>query len=178
MSILLHLPDVAYNFTRRKPRGANEHQLYYFASMDMCVSHTLSRHFFWNENILWKEDLVGRRVTVSLGGRDLIVNTEAVGRYLSRDEKFGISDASYSQDRLIDIEDARSLETSRLMHRDPLSHGVEGPIDGEDWKYGTWSGGDLDVLWNPDLDHAQIFDDVASRGRLVKVIQTYSHEGR
>lgn len=28
VSILLHLPDVAYNFTARKPIGANEHQLY------------------------------------------------------------------------------------------------------------------------------------------------------
>ena len=28
VSILLHLPDVAYNFTCRKPRRANEHQLY------------------------------------------------------------------------------------------------------------------------------------------------------
>jgi len=83
VTILLHLPDVAYNFTRRKPQGANEHQLYYFASMDMGVSHTLSRHFFWSENVLWKEDLEGRKVLVSLGGRDLIVNTEAVGRYLT-----------------------------------------------------------------------------------------------
>lgn len=33
--------------------------------------------------MLWKEDLEGRKVLVSLGGRDLIVNTEAVGRYLT-----------------------------------------------------------------------------------------------
>merc|ERR1712230_269180 len=59
------------------------------ASMDMGVSHTLSRHFFWNENVLWKKDMQGRRVTVSLGGKDLIVNTEAVGRYLSEETKVG-----------------------------------------------------------------------------------------
>jgi pimeloyl-ACP methyl ester carboxylesterase len=51
VSILLHLPDVAYNFTRRKPERANEHQLYYFASMDCSVSNTLSRHFFWSETM-------------------------------------------------------------------------------------------------------------------------------
>jgi hypothetical protein len=56
--------------------------LYYLASKDMGVEHTLSRHFFWNENILWLEDIAKHNVTVSLGGRDLIVNTEAVGRYL------------------------------------------------------------------------------------------------
>lgn len=83
VTFLLHLPDVAYNFTARKPRRANEHQLYYFASTDMMVAHTLARHFFWAQNILWKDELRGRDVTVSLGGRDLIVDTETVGKYLA-----------------------------------------------------------------------------------------------
>ena len=83
ITIMLHLPDVAYNFTRRQPTEANEHQLYYFASMDMGVSHTLARSFFWSDVILWKKDLGDRRVTFSLAQRDLIVNAEAVGRYLA-----------------------------------------------------------------------------------------------
>ncbi|KAL8828060.1 MAG: hypothetical protein Q9191_002815 [Dirinaria sp. TL-2023a] len=86
VSILLHRPDVAYNFTARRPRMANEHQLYYFAAMDMCVAHTLYRHFFWNECVLWKEDVRGRDVTVSCSGRDLIVDTRAVAKYLVEDE--------------------------------------------------------------------------------------------
>lgn len=84
VTFLLHLPDVAYNFTARQPRGANEHQLYWFASTDMMVAHTLARHFFWAQNILWTEELRGHDVTVSLGGRDLIVDTETVGKYLNR----------------------------------------------------------------------------------------------
>jgi pimeloyl-ACP methyl ester carboxylesterase len=83
VTFLLHLPDVAYNFTARQPKAANEHQLYYFASLDMMVAHTLARHFFWAHNLLWKEDLRGHDVTVSLGGRDLIVDTETVGKYLN-----------------------------------------------------------------------------------------------
>lgn len=83
VTFLLHLPDVAYNFTARRPRGANEHQLYYFASTDMMVAYTLARHFFWAQNILWADELRGRDVTVSLGGRDLIVDTETVGKYLN-----------------------------------------------------------------------------------------------
>lgn len=43
VSILLHLPDVAYNFTCRPPQRANERQLWYFASMDQGVAHTLGR---------------------------------------------------------------------------------------------------------------------------------------
>ncbi|KAI9712639.1 MAG: hypothetical protein M1812_006819 [Candelaria pacifica] len=83
VSILLHLPDVAYNFTYRRPRRANERQLWYFASTDIGVAHTLARCFFWSENILWKEDMGDRKVSVFLSGRDLIVNTEQVGRYLT-----------------------------------------------------------------------------------------------
>ena len=83
VTFLLHLPDVAYNFTRRQPRRANEHQLYYFASMDMGVAHTLARRFFWSENILWKEDVQGRLLSVALSGQDLIVDTLTVGRYLA-----------------------------------------------------------------------------------------------
>lgn len=85
VSFLLHLPDVAYNFTCRKPVRANEHQLYYFASMDMGVAHTLSRRFFWSENILWKHEMQKCQATVVLSGKDLIVNTDAVGRYLADD---------------------------------------------------------------------------------------------
>ncbi|KAF2744803.1 hypothetical protein M011DRAFT_407644 [Sporormia fimetaria CBS 119925] len=83
VTFLLHLPDVCYNFTARTPRRANEHQLHYFASTDMMVSHTLARHFFWADNILWKDDLRGRDATVALAGRDLIVDTESVGKYLA-----------------------------------------------------------------------------------------------
>ena len=49
----------------------------------MGVAHTLSRRFFWTENIVWKEDFGDRPVTVVLSGRDLIINTERVGAYLS-----------------------------------------------------------------------------------------------
>ncbi|KAK0958704.1 hypothetical protein LTR54_018501, partial [Friedmanniomyces endolithicus] len=53
--------------------------------MDPGVAHSLARTFFWSECILWKEELEGRRVTVSLAERDLIVNTDAVKRYLAGD---------------------------------------------------------------------------------------------
>lgn len=69
--------------TYRQPKLANEWQLYYMASKDLGVAHTLARHFFWSENILWREDVRDRRVTAVLAGRDLIVDTEKVGAYLS-----------------------------------------------------------------------------------------------
>jgi len=95
VSILLHQPDVAYNFTTRKPRKGNEHQLYYFASMDMGVSHTLHRHFFWDECVLWKEDMAGNDWTVVCAGRDLIVNTAAVAEYLLEDDAAVLANKGY-----------------------------------------------------------------------------------
>ncbi|KAF4418650.1 hypothetical protein F53441_14465 [Fusarium austroafricanum] len=99
VTIMLHLPNVAYNFTRRNPRRANEWQLWYYASTDPGVALCLGRHFFWRENILWKEDLLGtqsdghhtRHVAVTLSGRDLIVDTAAVAEYLGVDLGAGSS---------------------------------------------------------------------------------------
>ncbi|KAM3497867.1 hypothetical protein MY10362_008792 [Beauveria mimosiformis] len=88
VTVLLQLPHVAYNFTRRPPRTAAEWQLWYFASTDVGVATVLGRHFFWRDNIVWKEDLLrlpggGRRkVTVSLAAEDIIVNAPAVAQYL------------------------------------------------------------------------------------------------
>ncbi|KAI5458235.1 hypothetical protein BGZ63DRAFT_363265 [Mariannaea sp. PMI_226] len=92
VTITLQLPHVAYNFTRRSPKMANEWMLWYFASTDPGVALCLGRHFFWRENILWKDDLMKcesnegqkleRRVIVSLSGRDLIVDTAGVSEYL------------------------------------------------------------------------------------------------
>lgn len=107
VTILLHLPHVAYNFTRRRPREANEWQLWYFASTDPQVARCLGRHFFWRENILWKEELMTLKsaeqrrkkdrahcVTVCLAGKDIIVDTAAVAEYLAEDassERGGIN---------------------------------------------------------------------------------------
>jgi len=81
---LIHQPDLVYNFLYRLPRKPSEHQLYYFASTDMGVAHTLTRRMFWSDNILWKEDVEGRRMTVMLSEKDIVVDTKAVGRYLTR----------------------------------------------------------------------------------------------
>ncbi len=177
VSILLHLPDVAYNFTRRVPKQANEHQLYYFASMDMGVSHTLSRHFFWNENVLWKKDVGERKLTVSLGGRDLIVNTEAVGRYLSTGAGSELSSSSSSEDdadTLLDMEEYGDRKGGGVRLRGGESAGDDGSdIDDEEWKHRSWKGTGIDVLWFKDLDHAQVFDKPSTRERLIDAIRVY-----
>lgn len=84
---MLHLPAVAYNFVYRVPRSANEWQLWYFASRDPDIARALARHFFWHENLLWKEELEGSGAAVVLGGKDQIVDAPEVRRYLTGKEE-------------------------------------------------------------------------------------------
>nr|POF07170.1 hypothetical protein CFP56_31794 [Quercus suber] len=165
VTILLHMPDVAYNFTVRQPKKANEWQLWFFAAKDPGVAYTLGRHFFWSENLLWREQIVemidnGMRVTVSLGSRDLIVDTPAVGRYLM---KHTIPDPVMKQD-------GRGATHMALDSK--------GGEKGEEWKNKAWQGRGLEVLWFEGLDHAQVFDTESTRRKLVDVLVEYSKDGK
>lgn len=77
---------MAYNFVYRAPRAANEWQLWFFASRDPDIARTLARHFFWNEAILFKEELAGVRAAVALAADDQIVHAEEVRRYLTGED--------------------------------------------------------------------------------------------
>jgi pimeloyl-ACP methyl ester carboxylesterase len=159
VTILLHMPDVAYNFCVRPPKHANEWQLWYFASRDPSISHTLGRHFFWHQNLLWRDRIMelvrsGSRVTASLASKDLIVDTEAVGTYLSENQ---VPDPVIKQDG---DRQQMELETAKAS----AGH----------WKQWPWRGDGLDVMWWEGLDHAQVFDNAASRGKLVDVLVEYS----
>ncbi|TKA69598.1 hypothetical protein B0A55_09256 [Friedmanniomyces simplex] len=164
VTILLHMPDVAYNFTVRKPKSANEWQLWYFASKDPGVAHTLGRHFFWSENVLWRDRIIelihgGMRITASLASRDLIVDTKAVGAYLMEHEL---------PDPVV-VEDDEKGEHMELD--------VKGHDKGQQaWKTRPWQGKGLEVLWWDDLDHAQVFDDKRKRAKLVEVLAEYSKD--
>ncbi|KAH0827380.1 hypothetical protein J3R83DRAFT_4033 [Lanmaoa asiatica] len=109
---LLHLPDVAYNFVYRSPRSANEWLLWYFASRDPDVSRTLLRHFFWAENILWKEDLHDKVVAVALSGQDQVVNAEAVRKYLTGEDE----GTAYWREGRLEVLCYPELDHSMIFH--------------------------------------------------------------
>ncbi|KAF3928119.1 hypothetical protein AA313_de0203831 [Arthrobotrys entomopaga] len=147
VTLLLHLPDVAYNFLRRVPRRANEHMLHYYASTDPMVAHTLCRRFFWAENILWKEDLEGKNVVVYLGERDLIVDTGSVRKYLT---------GGYGSEQ--QEEEEEGVERIGEFDKDGC------------WEKTDGRGGRLKVVWCEGLDHAQVFDEKRWYTRLVRDI--------
>lgn len=146
VTLLLHLPDVAYNFTRRRPTSANEWQLWYFASMDVGVAGVLGRYFFWRENIIWREELVGgdkkRKAAVCLAGRDLIVDTRTVARYLATEGNFA------------DVSDEDVFDVGR-------DQDLVGPTG-------------VQMLWFAELDHAQVFEQKQHWNRIVDVVRRYS----
>ena len=47
----------------------------------------MSRHFFWTENILRKEELEGKYICVVLSGDDQIVDAGEVRKYLTGGEE-------------------------------------------------------------------------------------------
>ncbi|KAK5135614.1 hypothetical protein LTR08_005094 [Meristemomyces frigidus] len=180
VTVLLHMPEVAYNFTVRKPRSANEWQLWYFASKDPSVAYTLGRHFFWGQNVLWREKILelvegGSRVTVSLGSRDLIVDTQAVGAYLAKGE---LGDPVLVRDGK-DGHAHMELEAEGEKRRGEKEGEKGGRKEGQKvdaWKEKTFTGRGLEVLWWDDFDHAQVFDDRVARGKLVDVLVEYSRD--
>ena len=131
---------------------------YYFANTDLDVAHTLARRFFWTENVLWKEELEGRRVTAVLGSEDIIVDTEEVGRYLTR-ESDGVGAGNGEEGEAGEV-------TAMMDKRD----------DG--WKEREWTGKKgVEVVWMEGCDHAQEFYRKRERDRIVDVLVEYCKRG-
>ncbi|KXH27708.1 hypothetical protein CNYM01_14064 [Colletotrichum nymphaeae SA-01] len=171
VSILLHLPDVAYNFTRRQPKTAIELLLWYFASTDPGVAHCLGRYFFWRENAIWADELTGRSISTGFGGSrhskprqvaiclaafDLIIDSHSIARYLAEGDR---------ENCLVCLQ-GKQAECE-----------VAGPqaarIQGMDHKQARFVGSDIDVLWFHDKDHGQVFQSQRERKKIVAVIRDY-----
>ncbi|CAK4030328.1 hypothetical protein AC579_4856 [Lecanosticta acicola] len=162
VSILLHMPDVAYNFTVRTPVRANEWELWYFASKDPQIAHTLGRHFFWSESVLWRDQIDhlvenhNMRLTASLSSDDLIVNTKAVRSYLT--------DGDLPEP--VVVEDITGQKQMQLQ-----THTKDYQQQNSKWR-----GAGVEVLWWPGYDHAGVFDKQEDRAKLVDVLVEYVKE--
>lgn len=161
VSFMLHMPDVAYNFTCRKPVRANEWLLWYFASKDPQIAHTLGRHFFWTENILWRDQVdglierYGLRVTASISSADLIVSAKAVRAYLESDTT-GTGTCSEQ------VDGSGGVEKREGLHRGVGSE--------------TWKGQGLETIWWEGYDHGDVYDSKEDRARLIRALVHYCQE--
>merc|ERR1711964_691703 len=50
---------------------------------ELYLSHSIGRHFFWDQNVLWADSIEQTPSLVVLVGKDCIVPSHSVKRYLS-----------------------------------------------------------------------------------------------
>ena len=182
--------------------AASAWQLWYFASRDADVARTLFRSFFWSEGGMWIEEVAAflrrrrrrrhetdnvksletyrddevdectslrssgangpssivldrlepsRKMAVIVGGSDQIIPTEAIRRYLTNE----------------DIAKRRWVGT--VLVDDSQSEVMDGGDEAED----RGEGSQLEVLYDPKLDHAKIFDDKVDMIPLLEVVRRY-----
>lgn len=79
---LIIKPDVCYNFIYRRPTTPAQLISSFFVGRELFIANSLSRNFFWFNNLLWPEDL-SMPAIVALSGKDAIVPAHSVRRYLS-----------------------------------------------------------------------------------------------
>ncbi|KAF9481942.1 hypothetical protein BDN70DRAFT_991545 [Pholiota conissans] len=164
-------PSTEISVTEKSPwySSAAAWQLWYFASRDADVARTLFRSFFWAEGGLWREDLIAfingneskgtssanhskapRNLAIVLGGMDQVVPAEAVREYITREpamKEYWVGSVDSEGEDLVPVSDTD--EAGRRGH------------------------GSLEVLFNPVLDHAVIFDDPKWTRALLAVVQRY-----
>lgn len=153
VAILLHQPDVAYNFFVRDPREANEVQLWWAAQTEPDIAFTLSRRFCWRDHLVWREDLMLKPTTVIIGEKDCIVNSDAISSYISK----GVLET-----------DAETIATKA-----DLSWNWE---DREKWKRSIeeWRGEGLELFWMEGYDHGQAFLSPKMLPKLINVFEKMS----
>ena len=177
--------------------AASSWQLWYFASRDADVARTLFRSFFWSEGGMWREEVVAflmwrgkrsetddvkslttyrdddaslappstdislptqastnqqrRKMAVVLGGSDQIIPAEAIRRYLTNEDTW------------------KTRWVGRVVD-DSRSEVLNGTGEEED---NGAEGNQLEVLYDPKLDHAKIFDDKQDMIPLLEVVRRY-----
>ena len=183
--------------------AASSWQLWYFASRDADVARTLFRSFFWSEGGMWREEVAaflrgrrGRRniltddsvvsltttayhdevdddasptnaqatviqqhhqrqrrrnMAVILGGSDQIIPTESIRRYLTNEDAW------------------KTRWVGTVMDGEALMNGAAtvGVAEEEEEE------SQLEVLYDPKLDHAKIFDDKRDMIPLLEVVRRY-----
>ncbi|OIW28096.1 hypothetical protein CONLIGDRAFT_579185 [Coniochaeta ligniaria NRRL 30616] len=178
VTLLLHLPDVAYNFTRRPPQTANEWQLWFFASMDVGVAEGLGRHFFWRENEVWKEELVGKGVLSNKGSNGIVTRSKAQDQTSTSSPavtKRQVAVCLGGRDLIVNTQTVAHYLARTGDMADTDASEEQAAIDAFEsprcTRYLGPSG--VEILWFPTLDHAQVFDAREDRQQILDVIEEY-----
>ncbi|TPX76403.1 hypothetical protein CcCBS67573_g02334 [Chytriomyces confervae] len=87
--VFLYLfPALAFNFVHRVPglntpsMKANEYLLHWLCSRELHTHHSISRHFFWTQNVLWPEKLPENH-HIYIAKQDFLFDGHMVADYLA-----------------------------------------------------------------------------------------------
>ncbi|KAL8290160.1 hypothetical protein RQP46_003099 [Phenoliferia psychrophenolica] len=82
-------PALPFNFLYAPVKSPMSHLMRFFVSRELGVANVLSRHFDWISSNLWPSDVADHsdpaKFSVHLSGKDSIVDTPRVSRYLARE---------------------------------------------------------------------------------------------
>jgi hypothetical protein len=172
VSILLHLPDVAYNFTRRVPRRSNEWQLWYFASTDVGVAMALGRHFAWMECIIWAEELIEASGHEGFGDQQERGGSGNAAR--ARNGYAGGTGTARGRRRAAVCLAERDIIVDTATVREYLEGRMH--VEGQEDREACFTDLGGRVLWCKGLDHAQVMDDKVHREALARLVREFCIE--
>lgn len=152
VAVLLHLPDLAYNFTRRSPVEANELELWWAAQTEPDIAFNLARRFCWREHLLWREDLLGCPTTLIIGEKDCVVDANAITAYITKG--LAVSDGEEKR--------AGPALQWNWEDRKRWVNSVE-----------EWKGEGLEVVWLEGYDHGQGFLDPRMLPKVANIITRF-----
>lgn len=116
VSLLLCLPDVAFNFIYRKPSNIMEWLIHLVASRELTISHTLHRNFWWYNNVLHLDTIPNNiGVIVGIAGGDEVLNAESVYEYAE------ICSQYREQDKA--LQDGKEVASIIRLYWEGMSHG-------------------------------------------------------
>ena len=161
VAVLLHFPDVAFNFTRKKPRFANELELYFAAQTEPDIAFTFAKRMCWRSHVLWREDLLRHPTTLIMGGEDCLVKTEAIAAYITK----GTTAPERTEE---------DWEGKQKFGKLEWNWG-----DRERWKrsINDWTGEGLELVWLEGYDHGQGLLGRKMLPRIVKMVERYCEKG-
>ncbi|KAK1566272.1 uncharacterized protein LY79DRAFT_584884 [Colletotrichum navitas] len=174
VSLLLHLPDVAFNFTRREPKPSvrgrtghgNEWEIWWASATDAGTAHTLARRFCWRESLMWREIL-----TPSLRGVE-------TGPYASQSAEeiaiFG-NGVQVGMRSTVILGGEDCVTASKSVASYVHSGDVEWSLDDvETWKRYQWTGKEeLELMFLDGKDHGQSIMVPFPHKPIQKVIYSY-----
>lgn len=178
VALLLHLPDVAYNFTRREPRPSrrgrtghgSEWEIWWASSTDAGTAHTLARRFCWRESVLWRELL-----TPSLGdGGSEGAGGNAAARLGKEQFEFGAGPQVGMRSTVV-LGGEDCVTHPKAVASYVFGGGVDWTYtDVEAWKSYEWTGREeLELMYLDGKDHGQGIMVPRPDKRIAKVIEEY-----